>query len=179
MASYSRTRIDHFLLQSDNAQTTAAKGKALEDLSCYIFEKIPGISIAKRNSMNTFHTEEIDIALWNEKSSKGLHFLPHIILIECKNWSSAVSSIEVSWFAEKLESRGLDFGILIAANGITGNTDEINRAHQIVARHLSKGRRIIIVKRSEIQTLQNTDNLVKLIKEKLCELAVAGVIFGN
>ena len=150
MASYSKPRIDHFLLRSDNAQSTADKGRALEDLTCYVFEKVPGISIAKRNAMNAFDTEEIDIALWNERSSRGFSFLPHIILVECKNWSSAVSSAEVSWFAEKLESRGLDFGILIAANGITGNTVDINRAHNIVARHLGNGR---------------------------CELAVAGVVF--
>jgi hypothetical protein len=177
MASYSKPRIDHFLLRSDNAQSAAVKGKALEDLACYIFEKVPGISIAKRNVMNAFDTEEIDIALWNERSRKGFSFLPHIILLECKNWNSAVSSAEVSWFADKLESRGLDFGILIAANGITGNTVDINRAHNIVARHLGNGRRIIIVKRSEIESLPTTDNLIKLIKEKLCELAVAGVIF--
>jgi len=177
MASYSKPKIDHFLLKSDNAQTTAEKGKALEDLACYIFEAVPGISIAKRNTMNAFDTEEIDIALWNEKPRKGFSFLPHIILLECKNWNSAVSSAEVSWFADKLESRGQDFGILIAANGITGNTVDINRAHNIVARHLSKGRRIIIVKRSEIESFLTTEMLIKSVKEKLCELAVAGVIF--
>lgn len=177
MASYSKPRIDQFFLRSDNAKTAAEKGKCFEDLACYVFEKIPGISIAKRNEMNAFDTEEIDIALWNERSKKGLHFLPHIILIECKNWNNAVSSAEVSWFAEKLESRGLDFGILIAANGITGNPTDINRAHNIVARHLGQGRRIIILKRSEIELLSTTEVLVKSIKEKLCELAVAGVIF--
>ncbi|WP_145050756.1 restriction endonuclease [Paenibacillus xylanexedens] len=177
MAIYSKPRIDHFFLGSDNAQSTADKGKALEDLSCYLFEKVPGISIAKRNTMNAFDTEEIDIALWNERSKKGFSFLPHIILLECKNWSASVSSNEVSWFAEKLESRGLDFGILIAANGITGNPHEINRAHSVVARHLSNGRRIIVIKRSEIETLVSTDDLITIIKEKLCELAVAGVVF--
>jgi len=177
MASYSKPRIDYFLIRSDNAHTKADKGKSLEDLSCYLFEKVPGISIAKRNVMNAFDTEEIDIALWNEKSRKGFSFLPHIILVECKNWNAAVSSAEVSWFAEKLVSRGLDFGILIAANGITGNAVDIDRAHNIVARHLGNGRRIIIIKRSEIETLASTEDLIKIIKEKLCELAVAGVVF--
>ncbi|MEH7148815.1 restriction endonuclease, partial [Priestia megaterium] len=174
MASYASTRINHFLSIGDNSRTAAEKGKSLEDLSCYIFEKVPGISIAKRNEMNTFNTEEIDIALWNERSRRGLHFLPNIILIECKNWSTAVSSKEVSWFAQKLESRGLDFGILIAANGITGDSTDISRANSIVAQHLGRGRKIIIITRREIEQLQNTDNLSLIIKEKLCELAVAG-----
>lgn len=177
MSNYSISRINNFFIRSDNSITTAEKGKSLEDLSCYIFEKVPGISITKRNTMNTFDTEEIDIALWNEKSRKGFHFLPYLILVECKNWSSAVSSIEVSWFADKLVSRGLDFGILIASNGITGNPADIDRAHSIVARHLGAGRRIIIIKREEIEALRNTDNLVRLVKEKLCELTVAGVSF--
>nr|WP_251009749.1 restriction endonuclease [Bacillus sp. ISL-39] len=127
--------------------------------------------------MNTFNTEEIDVALWNDQSKKGLYFLQNIILIECKNWSNAVSSNEVSWFAHKLESRGLDFGILIAVNGITGNSEDFTRANSIIAHHLVKGRKIIIINRNEIEQLDNTDNLSLLIKEKLCELAVAGIIF--
>ncbi|MFC6039556.1 restriction endonuclease [Paenisporosarcina macmurdoensis] len=177
MTNYSSSRINKYFLDSDNSQLAHEKGKIFEDLSCYIFEKVPGISITMRNAMNTFDTEEIDVALWNNRIRKGLHFLPYIILVECKNWSSAVSSIEVNWFASKLEDRGLDFGILIAANGITGNNDEINRAHFIVARHLAAGRRIIIIKRTEIEQLQNTDQFVLLIQTKLCELAVAGVAF--
>jgi hypothetical protein len=46
--------------------STAAQGRALEDLICYVFAQVPGISITRRNEMNAFRTEEIDVALWND-----------------------------------------------------------------------------------------------------------------
>lgn len=176
MASYSIKKIFAHLQDGDLANDTTTKGRALEDLACYLFDRIPGISITQRNSLNSYLTEEIDIAFWNERKRNGLYFLPHILLIECKNWSKAVSSIEVNWFASKLENRGLDFGILVACNGITGNSEELTRAHHIISTHLSKQRRIIIITRKEIEQLSQTEEMITLVKKKLCELAVAGTI---
>lgn len=176
MARYSIQTISSHLENCDNGLSNQAKGKALEDLTCYLFETIPGISISQRNQLNAFQNEEIDVALWNEKSRNGLNFLPHIILIECKNWSVPVSSIEISWFAQKLESRGLDFGILIATNGITGNQAELTASLNIIAQHLAKRRQIIVITRAEIDGLTDTIQIIRLIKEKLCILAVSGRI---
>lgn len=176
MASYSTKIIFTHLQDGDLAKNTTTKGRALEDLVCYLFDKIPGISITQRNILNSYLTEEIDIAFWNERKRNGLYFLPHILLVECKNWSKAISSIEVNWFASKLEDRGLDFGILVACNGITGDPEELTRAHHIISTHLFKQRRIIIVTRKEIEQLSRTDELITLVKRKLCELAVAGTI---
>jgi len=127
--------------------------------------------------MNAFSTEEIDVAIWNERNyKKGLFYLPNIVLIECKNWSNPVSSNEVNWFASKLESRGRDFGILVAINGITGDTSELTAAHSVLARHLERGRQIIVINKTEIQQLKETNDLVKLIKIKMCILIVSGTI---
>lgn len=176
MANYSQnTLVGHFH-NCDNGATNQVKGKAFEDLACYLFQTIPGINIAMRNQMNAFNNEEIDVAIWNDKVAKGLHFLPNIILIECKNWSSPVSSIEVSWFCQKLQSRGLDFGILIANNGITGNAHDLNAAHNTIATHLVQKRMVVVITRAEINILHNTTDIITLIKEKLCLLAVGGRI---
>lgn len=177
MARYNVNTINNYLNAGNVAgATTAVKGKAFEDLICYLFDKIPGVEITQRNTMNTFNTEEIDVAIWNDKKAKGLYFLPHIVLIECKNWGNPVSSIEVNWFASKLESRGRDFGILVANNGITGNAANLTAANNIIIRHLERGRQIIVINRTEMQQFQETNDLVKLIKEKLCKLAVSGTI---
>ena len=80
------------------AATTALKGRALEDLICYLFGLVPVVTITHRNEMNAFDTEEIDVALWNEQDPSSFHFLPNVILIEAKNWSKPVSSIETNWF---------------------------------------------------------------------------------
>lgn len=179
MARYSIRKINQLLTQCNTAGlTNQQRGSAFEDLACYIFETIPGVSLTQRDVMNVFHNEEIDIAIWNDKARPGLVFLPHIVLIECKNWSNSVSSIEVAWFAQKLESRGLDFGILIANNGITGNPQELTASHHTIALHLAQKRQIIVITRDEIAALRTTDDLVKLIKIKLCLLSVSGRIVG-
>ncbi|MCX5889919.1 MAG: hypothetical protein NTY36_10750, partial [Deltaproteobacteria bacterium] len=148
----------------------------LENLICYLIAKISGISISHRNTLNSFLTEEIDIAFWNERNPKGLYFLPNIFLVECKNWSVPVSSMEVNWFASKLENRGLDHGILFATKGITGHPEELSRAHHIISTHLAKQRRIIVITRIEIEQLSRTEELINLMKRKLCQLAVSGTI---
>jgi hypothetical protein len=122
-----------FVNAGSAATTMAAQGRALEDFICYVFGQVPGISITRRNEKNAFHTEEIDVALWNESHSEGFFFLPNIVLVECKNWSGRVTSAELGWFDSKLRSRGLDFGVLVAAKGITGDAEGLTAAHSIVA----------------------------------------------
>ena len=64
MAAISKRTIQKYFKRGDNASTTTEQGKALEDLVCYIFQKLPGITVTRRNKKNTFHTEEIDVAFW-------------------------------------------------------------------------------------------------------------------
>ena len=177
MAQFSNRRIQTLLRQGLKASTKTAKGHALEELVCYIFSKVPGIEIYKRNVMNVSATEEIDVALWNAKSPTGLYFLPNILLVECKNWSVPIGSQEVSTFIQRLQNRGRDYGILIAANGISGSAQEISRAHHEIMMSLSHGIHILVLTGMEIEALHKTKQLVDLLKGKLCELAVAGTMF--
>jgi hypothetical protein len=158
------------------AETTTEQGKALEDLICYVFGLVSGIAVTHRNELNAFGTEEIDVALFNDGASDGFHFLPHVILVEGKNWSRRVGSQEVSWFLTKLRHRGLDFGILVSTRGITGNAADLTAAHQQVAAGLLEKRRLIVITTDELLTLTDTDELALLIKRKLCELAVKGTV---
>ena len=174
MAKYSRQRIQRLFKLGEDAETTTERGQALEDLVCYLFEKVPGIEIAERNKLNAFQTEEIDIALWNAKKAKGLYFLPHILLVECKNWSSPVGSQEVAYLASRLAVRGCDYGFLVACNGVTGHEQNLTAAHFELSTALAKGLRILVVTRTEIESLQDTDDLVHLVKKKLCQLTVSG-----
>src|SRR5690606_24841573 len=157
-----------------NAATTTEQGRALEDLVCYVFGLVPGIAITHRNELNVFDTEEIDVALWNDGASDGFDFLPNVILVECKNWSSPVGSGEVAWFISKLRNRGLDFGILVSAKGITGSDADLSAAHSQVSAALIDRRRMIVVTTDEISDLADTDALQILVKKKLCDLAVKG-----
>lgn len=174
MPRISSRKIQQFLRAGTMSGTAAGQGQALEDLICYVFQKVPGISVTKRDVLNVFKTQEIDVAFWNNQHHRGLHFLPNIILVECKNWSSPVGSAEVSYFDRKVHDRGLTFGILIAANGITGNALDRTAAQSILASSLFQQRQIVVITSAEIQGLKDTNEVVSLFKEKLCNLIVLG-----
>jgi hypothetical protein len=177
MPAFDKVVISAYLQAADAASTAAARGKALEDLACYLFGQVPGISITERNVLNKFQTEEIDVACWNDQHPDGLRFINYVILVECKDWPKAVGSNQVSWFLKKIEDRGLDFGVLIAANGITGDAEDGTRAHLLVALALPKKIRMIVITRQEIESFSTTEDMVTLIKRKICQLACAGVIW--
>jgi hypothetical protein len=61
-----------------NAVGANEKGRALEDLICFLFPLVPGIEIAQRNALNAFETEEVDVALWNARPTDGFYFLPNL-----------------------------------------------------------------------------------------------------
>ncbi len=177
MPAYSKKVIaDHFA-KSDAATMSADKGKPLEDLVCYLFEQVPGMTLTQRNMKNVADTEEIDVAFFNEQHAAGLKFLSNFILVECKNWTGTVGSIDVSWFLTKIENRSLDFGILIAANGITGSVDDGKQAHDIASKALARGIRLVVITRKEIEDLQTTKDLVTLVKRKICQLIVSGTVW--
>jgi hypothetical protein len=176
MAAISQTIVQNYFQLGATAVTTADQGRALEDLICYVFAQVSGISITRRNTMTVFQTEEIDVALWNDAPTDGFFFLPNLILVECKNWSKSVGSSEVSWFDTKLRNRGLSLGILVATNGITGNSIDLTAAHSIVAGALREQRRLIVIDQPELLSLTDSTQLIHLVKEKLCDLAVRGCI---
>jgi hypothetical protein len=127
MTAFIRSRVKRYVKVGMSGATTAAQGRALEDLICYVFEQVPGIAVSRRNQKNPFSTEEIDVALWNDGHPDGFFFLSDIILVEWKNWSRRISSSEVSWFSEKLRHRGLDFGILVHRRASPGTETSLGR----------------------------------------------------
>ena len=176
MALISRAKVQGYLSAAQTAATTKAQGTAFEDLFAYVFGRMPGISVFRRNAYNVTGTEEIDIAFFNEQNRRGLYYLPNFILVECKNWSRPLGSEEVAWFDTKLRNRGLVFGIIFAAQGITGEPGFRNAAYEIVSRALAEGRKLIIFTRDDLIGIKTTDELNTLIKVKMCDLIATGSV---
>jgi hypothetical protein len=172
MPAYDPERLRTLLVQVDDAAaTTQEKGKALEDITEYLFALIPGVRATARDALNEFHSEEIDIGFWNDERSDGLRQFPAQFLVECKNWQSPVGSLGVCWFLVKLERRSLKFGVLVALKGISGGASpDLKAAHEIAAYFLTKGIQLIVLTRNEIGRLKSTEELVNLLKEKLVQL---------
>ena len=72
----------------------------------------------------------------------------------------------------KLRSRSLDFGILVAMNGITGDADDLSEAHEIAAYFLQQGVRLVVLTRVDHEQFTTGRALVKLIQKKLLRLTV-------
>jgi hypothetical protein len=178
MTMIDQNRVEALLAAGDNATTTTARGRALEELISYLFELIPGITVTARNELNAFKAEEIDVAFWNEGDPAGLRLFDHIILVECKNWSTPAGYPELELFNGKLQRRGRPMGIFVAAAGITGDPSSLTAAHSVLTHALEHGREILVMTREEITKLADTNGLVLLLKRKRAQLAVSGTIFA-
>ncbi len=165
-----------FIDRGRNAATTREKGNAFEDLLEYVIGKTPGITVARRNVLNAANSEEIDIAFFNEQRQSGFFFLPNFILAECKNWSAVLGSEEVNWFDTKLKNRGMSFGILFAANGISGDPANRTAARDVISNSLREGRDIVVITQDDVLGLSDTNALCELIKLKICDLKVSGTV---
>jgi len=178
MAIISQRRVRAYFATSARAGNTTAQGRALESLICYVLSRIPGVDRITTNPLNIFKTEEIDVSFWNDGLTRGLTFLPTVMLVECKNWSHAVGSQEVAYFAARLRHRGSQYGLLIAANGITGDPGDLSRAHYEMATALAEGQRILVITKAELLQLTHSEQFVALLKEKICDLVVSGTCLG-
>jgi hypothetical protein len=173
MASYSRKRLDAMLLAIDQSETADAKGDALEILSTYLFEKLRGVSLLRRNILDAPRAHELDIAFWNDQPRSELAFLDAVLVVECKASDRPVGSEEVGWFVRKLQDRGAHHGILIALNGITGSSSEVTSAHSEVLGALLRDKiKVLLVTRAEIITLSCSADLADLLKQKLLILTL-------
>jgi hypothetical protein len=177
VARIARQQLRAELARVETAVGSNNKGRALEDFFCYLFPLVPGIEIAERNVLNAFQTEEVDVALWNAGHARGFYFLPHMLLVECKNWSNPCGSAEVAYFVHRLQHRGCDHGILFAANGVTDIPQDLTRAHFELATPLMAGIRVVVLTPADIRDLRDTRDLVDLFKRKLCQLVVSGTNF--
>ncbi len=168
------TQFRRLLRSTRQADDSTSKGKSLEDLIAFLFGAVRGMTVTDRNVLNAAGSEEVDIVFWNDKLKGDLPFMPYIIMVECKNWSSSLTSQEVAWFDHKLRDRSQTKGVLVAANGITGNASSLTSAHDIISKSLRDGIEIIVLTLDELSEIQSTASLVTLMKRKLCSLAARG-----
>jgi len=72
------------LTQGDVAANAYQKGRKLEELIAYLFNKIPGVKLYKSNVVNSANSEEVDVAFFNNKQKRGLPFLEYLLLVDVK-----------------------------------------------------------------------------------------------
>ena len=177
MPLYSRSKIRKMLKESDDAPTADAKGDKLEELARYLFEKLAGPSFIAKNILGGNRAHELDVVFWNPSNRSEIGFLDLILIIECKNTATPVSSAAVGWFVRKLQDRGSTYGILIALSGITGEADGVSNAHSEILLALVRDKiRILAIAREEILSLSHTDDLIELLQKKILSLTLYNAV---
>jgi hypothetical protein len=155
------------------APTTQQRGDLYAQVVRSIFESVPGVPQARTKVVNFAGSQEIDIGFWNDQHPEGFTFLPRdVILVECKNWTQPVSSVEVAWFDTKIRQRDLKFGILFATQGVTGSSSDRTAAYHVIAQALADGRRIVVVTSADLTLLRSPSDIIVLLKDKIVDLVV-------
>ncbi len=163
----------HLERASDPANSTYVRGRAFEDVLEHVFTSVPGCDV-QRNSLNRFASEEVDLSVMNFKDQGGLRALPEIFLVECKNWTSAVDAATVNGFASKIRHRGCTLGVLVAANGVTGDPHERTAAYQSAALALVEHTRILLLTTTDLAEFTSCENVVATLHRRLLDLVAAG-----
>ena len=161
------------LADVDSATTPNQKGDKFETLCEYLFTNLSGVSIEARDPLMS--AEELDLVLWNAQIEEVLRPFDNTILVECKNWSTAVGAPALDSFISKVRRRNLKTGIFIAANGVTGDFLNNNRgtgAIEIIKSALTEGIRVIIINRADLDVITDLDKLRTLIKKRYCGLFI-------
>jgi len=154
-------------LAAGDLGNTAQKGEALEAVTAETFCQLEGVGLLRRNAVDNAGSLEIDILLYNQGHPAGLPFLPNHIIIECKNWESPVNAATLTVFTGKLHKFRVDFGILVAANGITGDPADRTAAHAHLRSVYDRdGLKVIVITRAELESLTSTEDLLILLQEK-------------
>lgn len=173
MPNYNRVRIQDFLDRSDRAPNTDAKGRIFEDLIVYLFERFQGVRVAERNVIDNSGAQELDVVFWNNRVKSPFDFLDAILISECKNEASPLSSAKCREFIAKLRSRGANTGLLLSSSGIAGQLNGYRYANSVIMDALTADRiKVIVIDRAEILSLYTTDDLINLITEKYLNLTL-------
>jgi hypothetical protein len=147
--------------------TTVQKGNALEGVVADTFCLFDGVGLLFTNAIDAEGAAEIDILIYNQRHPAGLLFLPDNILIECKNWQAPVNTATIRAFTSKLRQFKLDFGILVASTGITGDMADRTAGQAHLRREFDQiGLKVIVLTRLELEALTSTDDLGLLLRKK-------------
>jgi len=170
--------ISTLLEEMDTAPTTTARGRALEELIAHMFAACHGVRHYRNNTLNQAGSAEIDVCFWNSRSPGFLDFLPAILVVECKNVSHRIGSAEIGTFINKLANMRLEYGIFVAAQGITGTPENLRAAHDTIrtAAQVQKIK-LIVLTRDELVAIREATDLVVLIQNKLLDLTVGAQSF--
>jgi hypothetical protein len=157
----------------DGSLSTTARGRAFEKLFAYLLSAVPSV-VLQMDTVNFAKGDEIDIAVAHNPFRSGLGCFPSLFLVEAKNWHAPVDSPSIAVFIDKLRDRHVELGILVAANGVTGDPQDRQAAYQKASSAQTSGTRLILVTLDDILRLSTPDQFTTLLVKRVLGLAASG-----
>jgi hypothetical protein len=142
------------------------KGRLLEQVISQILGLVPDLYTVSTRIDDGI--QEIDIYVRNHNRKYVWADFNGMIFVECKNWSSAVSSDEIMKFSQKLDNKGLKSGIFVAMNGITGRNLGGAKGQLILL--LQKGIKIIVIEGRDIEDILNCMDVSDKVDQKYIDM---------
>lgn len=162
MSGIKASEVKKRLVAAEAAPTADAKGKLFEDLLVYLFESVPGTMVEK-NSTTFFKAQQIDVAVSHNGVFTGV---PSPFLVECKNYEDHVDSKAVGYFLFTAISRSSPLAVIVAANGLTGDPDQLTHAHSLAVAASAIPCKLIVITRADLLGLKSNDDFVELIARR-------------
>jgi hypothetical protein len=179
MGDYSQQKIRALVAQcQDKNLSTTARGRAFEELFCYLLAGLPGVFF-QPDTINFFKSDEIDIAVANSPAISGLGCFPTLFLVEAKNWDNPVGSTNIGAFIDKLRDRHVELGILVVANRVTGDPELLRAAYYKAASAQTSGRRVLLITMDDLVDLKTSDQFATLLVRRFLGLVASGTFQLN
>lgn len=151
------------LLEAAKAGATAdERGKRYEALLSYVFESVDPAFVVG-NEKNYFGAEQVDLAVSNGGAFPGL---PEQFLVECKNYSDPLDSKSVGYFLFICIVRGVELAVVAAAEGLTGDSADSTYAHSLALAASGRGCRLVVLTTADLLSLQSSQDVVKMLRER-------------
>jgi Holliday junction resolvase-like predicted endonuclease len=154
------------LIQSARSTTSSLEhGRALEQLVAYLLGCVPGLKVIGTDVRT--HAEELDVVAYNEQQDRAFRAWETVVFVECKNWSEPVGAAEIAVFQEKLRTRSLKFGLLVAREGVTGDADGYRDATLKIREAMSLGYRIVVLTLDDLEAVTGAEAFSELVLNRL------------
>ncbi|WP_280215851.1 restriction endonuclease [Nocardia cyriacigeorgica] len=151
------------LAVADNPGSSAyLRGRAWEEAVAHMFRAVPGCEV-ELNAIDRHRSSEVDLLVSNERLRNGLTLLPTFFPIECKYYSTPITSMVVRDFRAKIQDRNCELGVLVAAKGVTGNASTRHAAYQAATSALNQGIEILLLTRDDLASVRTGSDVVHLL----------------
>ncbi len=154
-----------------SSSTTKIKGDKLENITEFLFSKaFPNVFEIQRNVRTS--SNEIDLLIiWKQSAiniglNKEYSHLGNIFLCECKNYKTKINVTYIGKFISLMHSMDINFGVMVALNGITGQGWSAGEG-LIKKVALAEKRYIIVITQKDLHDIyEKRITLFELFKKK-------------